>query len=102
MTHSCMLGVDTARRSELIAARMTVEQTRDYLEADSLGYLSLDRLLASVDLPQSTLCTACFTGDYPVTVQLELDKTALERGGTPNGKDAPTGSRGRHAPGNQP
>ena len=98
MTHPCMLGVDTARRSELIAARMSVEQIRDYIEADSLGYLSLERLLASVALPQSTLCSACFTGDYPVTVQLELDKLALEREGTPNGKDAPTGSRVRTTP----
>ncbi len=74
MTHSCVLGVDTARRSELIAARMSVPEIEKYIEADSLGYLGLDRLIQAVDQPRENFCLACFTGDYPVPVQLELDR----------------------------
>ncbi|MDA8187316.1 MAG: amidophosphoribosyltransferase [Dehalococcoidales bacterium] len=79
MRHPCYLGVDTARREELIAARLSVPEINRYIEADSLGYLSLDRLIQSVELPRETFCLACFTGDYPVPVQLELDKFVLER-----------------------
>lgn len=79
MRHPCYLGVDTARRSELIAARLSVPEINDYIEADSLGYLSLERLVRSIDLPGDSFCLACFSGDYPVPVQLELDKFSLER-----------------------
>ena len=79
MRHPCYLGLDTARRAELIAARMTVPQIERYIEADSLGYLSLPRLVKATGLPSEWFCQACFTGDYPVSVQLELDKLALER-----------------------
>ncbi len=79
MCNPCYLGVDTARQSELIASRLTVPQIADYIEADSLDYLSLERLVVSTDLPAESFCLACFTGDYPVPVQLELDKFALER-----------------------
>ncbi len=74
MRYSCVLGVDTARRSELIAARMSVPEIEKYIEADSLGYLSLDGLVEAVRQPRGDLCLACFTGDYPVPVQLEMDK----------------------------
>jgi amidophosphoribosyltransferase len=74
MVYPCVLGVDTARRNELIAARMTVPEIKDYIEADSLGYLSLDRLIKAIALPEQTFCLACFTGDYPVPVQLEMDR----------------------------
>lgn len=79
MCYPCVLGVDTARRAELIAARMSVPQICDYIEADSLGYLSVDRLIKAIGLPRETFCLACFNGDYPVSVQLELDKLAFER-----------------------
>lgn len=78
MTDPCYLGVDTARRSELIAARMSVEQIREHIGADSLGYLSVNGLLESVGAETAHFCRACFTGKYPVPVQLEMDKLALE------------------------
>jgi len=78
MTHPCYLGVDTARRSELIAAQMSVEEIRKHIGADSLGYLSLEGLLDSVGLHESHYCRACFTGNYPIPVQLEMDKLMLE------------------------
>ncbi len=76
--HPCFFGVDMATRRELIAAHKSVAEIRDSIGADSLGYLSVEGLLASVGLPRSSFCLACFTGDYPVPVQLEMDKLALE------------------------
>jgi len=79
MRHPCYLGVDTARRDELIAAKKSVEEIREHLGADSLGYLSLAGLVRAVKVSGSRLCQGCFTGRYPVPVQLDLDKFALER-----------------------
>jgi amidophosphoribosyltransferase len=67
-----------ATQWELIAARKTVPEIRDYLGADSLGYLSLDGLIKAVDLPREIFCLACFTGNYPIPVQMGMDKLALE------------------------
>lgn len=74
----CHLGVDFPTRKELIAANMTVEQIREFLGADSLGYLSNEGLLRAVGLPRNEVCMGCFTGDHPIPVQLEMDKLALE------------------------
>ncbi len=79
MTDPCYLGLDTGRRSELIASRMSVPEICQYVGADTLGYLSLDGLIRAINRPGQGFCTACFTGDYPVPVQLEFDKLALER-----------------------
>ncbi len=76
--YPCFFGVDMATRWELIAAQRTIPQIRDFIGADSLGYLSIDGLIKAVDLPKDTFCLACFTGDYPIPVQLEMDKLALE------------------------
>lgn len=76
--HPCFMGVDMAREWELIAAQKDVPMIRDYLGADSLGYLSLDGLIKAVDLPRDMFCLACFTGDYPIPVQMGMDKLALE------------------------
>ena len=62
----CFYGVDTPRRSELIAATHTLEEIRKYIGADSLGYLSLEGLLVSVGPKRSDYCTSCYTGEYPV------------------------------------
>jgi len=76
--HPCFLGVDMAREWELIAAQKDVPMIKDYLGVDSLGYLSLDGLIEAVDLPRDIFCLACFTGDYPIPVQMGMDKLALE------------------------
>jgi amidophosphoribosyltransferase len=62
----CFYGVDTPRRSELIAATHSLEEIRRYLAADTLGYLSLGGLLASVNGRGPSYCTSCYTGQYPV------------------------------------
>ncbi len=75
----CYFGVDMASKSELIAAHRTVPEIERHTGADSLGYLSLDGLVRAVGRPRDTFCMACFTGQYPIPVQLEMDKLALER-----------------------
>jgi amidophosphoribosyltransferase len=62
----CFYGVDTPRRSELIAATHTLEEIRKYLDADSVAYLSLDGLTGSVRHGRERYCTSCYTGVYPV------------------------------------
>ncbi|MBI2188884.1 MAG: amidophosphoribosyltransferase [Acidobacteria bacterium] len=62
----CFYGVDTPRRSELIAATHSLEEIRKYLDADSLAYLSLEGLTAGVKGGASKYCTSCYTGTYPV------------------------------------
>ncbi len=85
--YPCFFGVDMATRRELIAAQKTVAEVRDFIGADSLGHLSIDGLIKAVALPKDIFCLACFTGDYPVPVQLEMDKLALET--MPAGQQAP-------------
>jgi amidophosphoribosyltransferase len=81
MMYPCYLGVDLARREELIAARMTVEEIGQFIGADSIGYLSLEGLLTAINAPGAGFCTGCLTGSYPVPVQLEMDmhKLVLQR-----------------------
>jgi amidophosphoribosyltransferase len=78
MQHPCYLGVDTARRGDLIAAHKSVEEIRDYLGADSLGYLSLGGLIRAVQVASPSLCQGCFSGMYPVPVTVDVDKLAFE------------------------
>ncbi len=64
----CHYGIDTPTRGELIAAQKSIEEIRRFIEADSLGYLSLDGMLAAVSGPRDSYCTACWTGDYRVPI----------------------------------
>ena len=63
----CFYGVDTPRKSELIAATHTLDEIKTFLDADSLGYLSLEGLMSAVGSGQSTYCSSCYTGQYPVS-----------------------------------
>jgi amidophosphoribosyltransferase len=90
--YPCFFGVDMATRWELIAAQKTVPEVRDFIGADSLGHLSIDGLIKAVALPKDIFCLACFTGDYPIPVQLEMDKLALE---TPPDEYNPLGVKQR-------
>jgi len=77
--HPCYFGVDMATTQELIAAQKSIEEIRAHIGADSLGYLSLDGLIRATDMPGGSFCHACFSGQYPIPVQLSLDKFGLER-----------------------
>ncbi len=76
ITDPCYYGIDMASRAELIGADMDIEQIRAFVGADSLHYLSLDGLIDAVPQPADELCTACFTGRYPIPVPSEDERQA--------------------------
>ena len=84
--HPCHFGIDMATQWELIANKKSVEEVRRHVGADTLGYLGIEGLMRAIERPQSSFCTACFTGDYPMPVQLQMDKLVFER----RSKQAPT------------
>jgi amidophosphoribosyltransferase len=65
-TNPCHYGIDTPRRKELIAATREIEEIQAFIEADSLGYLSLDGMLQAFGKGEGEACAACFSGRYPV------------------------------------
>lgn len=73
----CYFGIDTAYRSELIGAHKTVEEIRDFIGADSLGYLSIEALLKTLGKDKK-FCLGCFSGVYPVSAPMEAAKDRLE------------------------
>jgi len=75
----CAYGIDFPTRKELMAANNSQEQIREFLGADSLGYLSLDGMIAATGLPANEFCTACYTGQYPSPVESEMDKFVMEQ-----------------------
>ena len=88
----CFYGLDTGKRSDLLAADMEVGEIALYLGVDSLAYLDLDHLVEATGSPRESFCTACFTGDYPVPVPeydtkhvLELESRSIHVQGTMSG-----------------
>jgi amidophosphoribosyltransferase len=77
--YACHLGVDTAPEETLIANTHSVEEIRQKVGADSLGYLSLDGLVRAIGLPEDDLCNACFHGRYPMAIDGVREKLAYER-----------------------
>jgi len=74
----CYYGVDTPNKSELIAAQMSIEEIRRFIEADSLGYLSLDGMIEATELDKDSACVACWNGNYPTRITREAE-TMWER-----------------------
>ena len=74
----CFYGIDFASRAELIANGLDVDGVRASLGADSLGYVSLDGLIAATDQPRTRLCRACFDGQYPIPIPDLVGKHVLE------------------------
>ncbi|MCH9021764.1 MAG: amidophosphoribosyltransferase [Planctomycetes bacterium] len=77
--HPCFYGIDFPSHDELIANNKTVDEIRDYLEVDSLAYLSLEGMLKCVKKPADHYCTACWSGKYRIPVDKAVSKYALER-----------------------
>jgi len=75
----CAYGIDFPTRKELMAGNNSTEQIRDFLGADSLGYLSLESMIAATGLSANEFCTACYTGNYPSPVESEMDKFIMEQ-----------------------
>jgi amidophosphoribosyltransferase len=74
----CFYGVDTGTRAELLAANLTVTEIQDVLGVDSLAYLSLENMLRAIEAPGAGFCTACVSGEYPISVPVTLSKAVLE------------------------
>ncbi len=67
-TGPCYYGVDTPGKSQLIAAQHTIEEIREFIDADSLAYLSVDGMMRSVRGNEKEFCAACFDGNYPTPI----------------------------------
>jgi amidophosphoribosyltransferase len=79
----CFFGIDFASRTELMAGNLTIEEIRDSIGADSLGFVSLAGLIGATTVPADRLCRACFDGEYPVAVaEDEKGKHVLEMVGS--------------------
>jgi amidophosphoribosyltransferase len=70
----CYYGIDFASRAELIASGLEVEEIRRSIGADSLSYVSLEGLIAATTIAEDKLCTACFTGKYPISVPTDMSE----------------------------
>lgn len=79
LRHPCFYGVDFSTKEELLANNKTMDKIKDYLKVDSIGYLSLEGLLACVSKPQDYYCAACWSGKYPIPVKTVVNKFAMER-----------------------
>jgi amidophosphoribosyltransferase len=75
----CFYGMDTSDRSTLIAAHRSVEEVRDHIGADTLGYLSLPGLMEATGVADAGFCTACLSGEYPTELPEITDKFLLEQ-----------------------
>ena len=73
ITHPCFFGIDTPKKSELIASSHKIKEIRKFINATSLNYLSLDGLKKCVREDAESFCYACFTGDYPIPFQMDLE-----------------------------
>jgi amidophosphoribosyltransferase len=76
----CFYGVDTPTKRELIAASQSIEQIRQFIDCDTLAYLSLDKLALAVGDTESRYCYACYTGKYP-TELVNIEELMVSRPG---------------------
>jgi amidophosphoribosyltransferase len=74
----CFYGIDFPTKEELIANNKTIEQIREFLGVETLGYMSIDGLLSCAALPQDHYCTACWTGKYRIPIDIAVTKFHLE------------------------
>ena len=75
----CFYGVDFPTKEELLANNRTMDKIKDFLEVDSIGYLSLEGLLSCMSLPADHYCTACWSGQYKIPVNTAVNKFSMER-----------------------
>ncbi len=74
----CFYGIDFSSKGELIAAQQEIDQIRDFLGLDYLGYLSLDGMVAATEMGRDAFCLSCFNGSYPVPLETAFSKTCFE------------------------
>ncbi|AGM10359.1 amidophosphoribosyltransferase [Amycolatopsis sp. MJM2582] len=92
----CFYGIDFASRAELVANGVDLDGIRRSIGADTLGYISLDGLVAASEQPKSRLCTACFSGEYPIALPEDalIGKHLLESLDSVNGAAKPVSPAG--------
>ncbi|MEI8342747.1 MAG: amidophosphoribosyltransferase, partial [Verrucomicrobiota bacterium] len=76
---ACHYGIDFPDPANLLANQCTLDQIREYLGADSIGYLDVDSMVRATGQPNNKFCLACFTGNYPIPFDPKLDKYIMER-----------------------
>jgi len=79
ITNPCFYGVDFPTKEELLAGNRTLKEIRDFLEVDSIGYISLEGLLSCLSLPADHYCTACWSGKYRIPITTVVNKFSMER-----------------------
>ncbi len=77
--YPCFYGVDFPTKEELLANGRDMQQIKEFLDVDSIGYLSLEGMLSCASLPKGHYCTACWTGNYPIPIQTIVNKFTMER-----------------------
>jgi len=75
----CFYGIDFPTKEELLANNRDLDQIRDFLEVDSIGYMSIEGLLSCAILPADHYCTACWTGQYRIPIDIAVNKFVMER-----------------------
>jgi len=78
LRYPCFYGVDFPTKEELLANGRSLEQIKEFLEVDSVGYMSLEGLLSCANLPADHYCTACWSGNYRIPVDTVVNKFSLE------------------------
>jgi len=78
LRYACFYGVDFPTKEELLANKRNFDEIKEFLRVDSIGYLSLQGLLECANLPDEHYCTACWAGNYPIAVNIVLNKYAME------------------------
>jgi len=76
--YPCFYGVDFPTKEELIANNRTIEEIKNFLDVDSIGYLSTEGLLSCVSLAKENYCTACWSGQYKIPVKNIVNKFIME------------------------
>ena len=79
LRYPCFYGVDFPTKEELLANNRDLEQIREFLEVDSIGYVSLEGLLSCASAPAQNYCTACWNGKYRIPVDFTVNKFTMER-----------------------
>ena len=76
---ACYYGIDFPDPEKLLANQCTLDEIRNYLGADSIGYLDLKGMITATGQSANTFCTACFSGNYPVPYDAAFDKFIMEK-----------------------
>lgn len=79
VANPCFYGVDYPTKEELLAGNKTLDEIRDFLDVDTVGYLSVEGMLSCVERPDDHYCTACWSGQYKVPVNIVMNKFTMER-----------------------